>query len=143
MGRYNDDAGWGLLGQIFAIAIGVFIGALAALYTWERIMEWRLERAANTAALQMRDSVKQIDLTNRRLALERQWELQKQEIAEMERKAAAVEVDRQRRAAAERKEAAWQRFFRPSAACVHDSANIVCANAYMAAKKAFDAQYTD
>ena len=81
MGRYNDDAGWGLLGQIFAIAIGVFIGALAALYTWERIMEWRLEHAANTAALQMRDSLKQIDLTNRRLALERQWELQKQEIA--------------------------------------------------------------
>lgn len=59
------------------------------------------------------------------------------------RQAAIAAADRRQREAAARKEVAWQQFYKPSAACLHDSANILCANAHMAAKKRFDADYRE
>lgn len=143
MRRYSEDDGFGFLGQIAAIALGVFIGVLGALMAWESITAWRMEQAARVAAQKMQQSIQQMrqDDQRRQLELERLKNASRDEAAAKQASLFAAE-QRQRELVA-RKEAAWQQFYKPSAACLHDSANILCANAYMAAKKRFDAQYKE
>lgn len=42
-----------------------------------------------------------------------------------------------------KKEAAWEREFKPSAACRNDPSTMDCANVYIRARRAFDAGYKD
>lgn len=43
----------------------------------------------------------------------------------------------------QQKEAAWEREFKPSAACRNDASTIECANVYIRARRAFEASYKD
>ena len=52
--------GFGFLGQIAAIALGVFIGVLGVLMAWESITAWRMEQAAHVAAQKMQQSIQQM-----------------------------------------------------------------------------------
>lgn len=138
----TEDEGTVLL-DIFKIAIGVFIGSLMAVFTYEAIVEWRIEQAAKRAAAELQ---RQLDKTNselerQRLAQEHARQQVEQE-AERSRSALAL-ADRLQRERNSRKDAAWTQFYRPSPACQADSATAACANEYMAARRRFDAQYVD
>lgn len=108
MRRYSEDDGFGFLGQIAAIALGVFIGVLGALMAWESITAWRMEQAARVAAQKMQQSIQQMrqDDQRRQLELERLKNASRDEAAAKQASLFAAE-QRQRELVA-RKEAAWQ-----------------------------------
>lgn len=136
--RDVEDEGTFLMG-ILQIFLGVFFGSLAAVFTYEGIVAWRLEQAAKKA-------VEEINRANA-------------EVAQQERQREALRREREREAAArqsaldmaarlqkerdERKELAWKKYFKPSPSCQLDSGTAACANEYMAARKRFEATYVD
>ena len=140
--RDVEDEGTFLMG-LLQIFLGVFFGSLAAVFTYEGIVAWRVEQAAKKAA-------EEIHRANAELAQqERQREALRQERErEREREAAATQsaldmaarLFKERR---ERKELAWKKFFTPSQACQLDSGTAACANEYMAARKRFESIYVD
>lgn len=121
----------------------MFIGGLGAMLAWESITAWRLEQATKAAAYEMQKNLKsmKVEEQNRSITLERMRQISMD--AEVAKQAAQAAAEKERKDKAARKESAWQRFYQPSAACRHDSADILCANAHMAAKKKFEAQYVD
>jgi uncharacterized protein (DUF1800 family) len=141
--RYEtEDEGSFLMG-LLQIFLGVFFGGLAAMFTYEAVVAWRVEQAAKKAVAEME---RQISKTNAELAQQaRQREEQRQA---REREAAArqtaldmaARLERERR---ERKDLAWKKFFMPSPACQQDSSTAPCANEYMAARTRFEANYVD
>lgn len=125
------------------IALGVFIGALAAVFAYEAINAYRMKLAAQEAAREMKAAA---DRQNAAAAKERsRLEQQRQEGQDREQRQrqaqeAMIAEHRERQA---RKDAAFQRFYKPSAACQVDPATVPCANEYMQAKKRFEGTYTD
>lgn len=129
------------MNDILKIAIGVFIGALAAGFAWEGINALVVQQALKEADQQMQGALKlqneeqrqrQQELANRqRLEQQRaqQWEEQQQEQMKLS------ELRRQD------KEAAFKRFYQPTPSCKADSSQMECANAYMRAKTTFESQY--
>ena len=139
---HTEDEGTVLL-DIFKITMGVFIGSLMAIFTYEAVVEWRIEQAAKRTAAELQ---RQLDKTNselerQRLAQEHERQKAEQE-AERNRSALAL-ADRLQRERNARKDAAWAQFYKPSPACQADSGTTVCANEYMASRKRFEAQYVD
>lgn len=150
MGRNRDDDDWGFLAQVAAIALGVFIGGLGAMLAWEAITAWRLEQASKEAVKVMKQSMEKIQQGADKLQIEqRQRAVLLEQVRqnslneEAAKKAAIAAAEQERREKAARKEAAWQKFYQPSDACRHDSADISCANRFMASRKAFEQQYRD
>lgn len=129
--------------DLFKIAIGVFIGALAALFAYEAINVWRLEYAARKLVQQVQQ---QENASRAQAALQQQQQRENQERRRQEQQASIragellqhLESER-----AVRKEAAWSAFYQPSPACKDDPNTAACANAHIAAKRRFDAQYID
>ncbi|MDR3451935.1 MAG: hypothetical protein P4L96_03905 [Rhodoferax sp.] len=127
--------------DIIKIAIGVFIGALVALFAHQYIealyARWELQQLSQQAQHAMLQSER------------RQAALQQQQAEQRARDRAALAQEQRADAQAREhelqleddKEQAWARFFQPSAQCRQDSGTMACANAYMAAKKRFDSQY--
>lgn len=139
---FENDEGTFLL-DLVKIALGVFIGGLAAMFTYEGITAWRLEQAAKKIAADLQREAQALQAQERQRALQR--DAARREDAERAalQRAADEAVAREMRALKERKEAAWQRFFRPSEPCRIDSATLPCANEHMAARKRFEATYVD
>lgn len=116
---------------VFGVALGVYIGSLAAVYTYEAVAQWRIERAAQQVLSQARDA-------DRRAAHARERASQQAQ-QRSDAQAAASQAERERK---QRKEQAWMRYFTPSPDCQRD-ATVACANAYAAARKRFEAEYVD
>lgn len=138
----TEDEGSYLL-DIIKIAIGVFIGGLAAAFTYEGILALRTEMALR----KMQDEIKaQTDRIERQDARRRQAEAEARDAAEREaeqlRSARALanrlETERQ-----QRKDAAWAKFYQPSPNCKIDPGTTACANEHMIARKRFEGQYVD
>ena len=127
--RYSDNEGTFFTGML-QIALGVFIGALAALFAYEAISAYRMKLAAQDAAKEMKAVA---DRQNAAAA-------QARSRLEQQRQDAQDREQRQRQA---RKDAAFQRFYKPSSACQADPATVPCANEYMQAKKRFEDNYVD
>ena len=138
----TEDEGTFLL-DIVKIALGVFIGGLAAAFTYEAILAYRAEAALR----KVQENVKaETDRMNREAAARQQAETEA-------RDAAAREADQLRSARAlaqrleaerqQRRDAAWAKFFHPSPSCKIDPGTTACANEHMAARKRFDSQYVD
>lgn len=129
------------MNDIGKIAVGVFIGALAALFAYEAITVLRVRVVAEWVARQMKQELEaQRQATEARRQREAQAAEQRrrQEAAQQEAQRAAVERQRaQRQAEAE----AWRKFYQPSPACQRDSATVECANAFMRARKQFEQSY--
>jgi len=125
------------------IALGVFVGGLLSIFAYEAIVEWRIEQAARKALAKMEAEIQRANADAAQQARAREALRRQQEEQAASRRAAldmAARLERERR---ERKEAAWKKYFTPSSACQADSGTAACANEYMAAKKRFEAAYTD
>ena len=140
--NYNDHEGAFFTGML-QIALGVFIGALAALFAYEGISAYRMKLAAQDAAKEMKAAVDRQNAAaaqaRNRLEQQRQ-QAQDQEERQRQAQQAMIAEHRERQA---RKDAAFQRFYKPSASCQADPATVPCANEYMQAKKRFQDTYTD
>lgn len=140
--RYSDNEGTFFTGML-QIALGVFIGALAALFAYEGISAYRMKLAAQDAAKEMKAAVDRQNAAaaqaRNRLEQQRQ-QAQEQEERQRQAQQAMIAEHRERQA---RKDAAFQRFYKPSSACQADPATVPCANEYMQAKKRFEDTYTD
>lgn len=138
----TEDEGSFLL-DVLKIALGVFIGSLAAVFTYEAIVAFRAEQAVRKV---LQETKAQTDRINAEAAKRSQQEAQERQEAEQRAEqfrnaralAARLEAERQAR-----RDAAWSKFYQPSAACKTDSGTTACANEYMAARKRFDGQYVD
>lgn len=129
--RYRKEEEGSFFVLVFGVALGVYIGSLAAVYTYEAVAQWRVERAAQQALSQMRDADQRAAQARERAAQQAQ---QRREV-----QAAAMQLERERK---QRKEQAWASYFTPSPDCQRD-ATVSCANAYAAARKRFEAEYVD
>ncbi len=140
--RYSDNEGTFFTGML-QIALGVFIGALAALFAYEGISAYRMKLAAQDAAKEMKAAVDRQNAAaaqaRNRLEQQRQ-QAQEQEERQRQAQQAMIAEHRERQA---RKDAAFQRFYKPSSACQADPATVPCANEYMQAKKRFEDTYVD
>ena len=140
--RYSDNEGTFFTGML-QIALGVFIGALAALFAYEAISAYRMKLAAQDAAKEMKAAVDRQNAAaaqaRNRLQQQRQ-QAQDQEERQRQAQQAMIAEHRERQA---RKDAAFQRFYKPSSACQADPATVPCANEYMQAKKRFEDTYID
>ena len=140
--RYSDNEGTFFTGML-QIALGVFIGALAALFAYEGISAYRMKLAAQDAAKEMKAAVDRQNAAaaqaRNRLEQQRQ-QAQDQEERQRQAQQAMIAEHRERQA---RKDAAFQRFYKPSASCQADPATVPCANEYMQAKKRFEDTYVD
>ena len=140
--RYSDNEGTFFTGML-QIALGVFIGALAALFAYEAISAYRMKLAAQDAAKEMKAAVDRQNAAaaqaRNRLEQQRQ-QAQDQEERQRQAQQAMIAEHRERQA---RKDAAFQRFYKPSSACQADPATVPCANEYMQAKKRFEDNYVD
>ncbi|KRA06608.1 hypothetical protein [Acidovorax sp. Root568] len=138
----EEDTGKFLV-DVFKIALGVFIGGLAAAFAYEAILTYRAEEAMRKAAQEIKA---QAARTNAEIAKQNELNQQakEEERQHMEglRAAQALEkrLESERR---QRKEDAWARFHQPSPNCKLDSGTTACANEYMAARKRFESQYVD
>lgn len=138
----TEDEGSFLL-DVFKIALGVFIGGLAAVFTYEAILAYRAEQALRKIEQQAKA---QTDRANAEAAKRMQQAAREQQEADQKAEqlrsaralAARLEAERQAR-----RDAAWSKFYQPSPSCKMDSGTAACANEYMAARKRFDSQYVD
>jgi len=140
--RYSDNEGSFFTGML-QIALGVFIGALAALFAYEGITAYRMKLAAQDAAKEIKATADRQNAAaaqaRGRLEQQRQ-EAQDREERQRQAQEALIAEHRERQA---RKDAAFARFYRPSTACERDPATVACGNEFMQAKKRFEATYTD
>ena len=125
------------------IFLAVFFGVLLAMLAHDGIIELRLRyeiyKIEQAAKQSLRDSAAAIDrqqLESQRLREEAQQRAQANESAN----ALAIRLQRERE---DRKTAAWERFYQPSAACKLDSGMAKCANEHIAARKRFEDTYVD
>jgi len=138
----EEDTGTFLM-DVLKIALGVFIGGLAAAFAYEAILTYRAEEAMRKAAQEIKD---QAARTNAEIAkqneLNQQAREEERERVERLRAAQAIQarLESERR---QRKEDAWAKFYQPSPNCKLDSGTTACANEYMAARKRFESQYVD
>uniref|UniRef100_UPI0035B3FA4D hypothetical protein n=1 Tax=Hylemonella sp. TaxID=2066020 RepID=UPI0035B3FA4D len=134
--------------DVLKTALGVFIGALAAMLTWEGIQYVRLEKAAYEARQEMaRANAKmQADAKRRRELEQAERERQEEamrgrEQAIREREKADAEARRLAQLREQDKADAWKNYFKPTAECISDPNTMECANAHIRAKTEFEAQY--
>lgn len=138
----KDDA-WGL--PLFVhVAVGVFIGTLAAAWVIWRVSIWQVEqgfrdasaaveRVATAAAARERVAAESV----RRAEADRRLRVANDQAAE-ERARQAAEVETARR------DAAWRSFYKAPSSCDTSKGGewtVDCANDHMRAKKRFDALY--
>ena len=128
---------------ILKIAVGVFIGSLAAIFAWEGLHVVAARYAVMEANEAMKQSIRDQRKRDAEIARQRaeQEAAQVARDAETQRAAAAAGVERERARAA--KDAAWKKFYQPSAACQADRSTMECANAYMRAKTQFEGTYRE
>ena len=135
---------------VFQIALGVFLGTLAAsAVIWagfEFRLRWEMEKTSAMLQDQARQAQHEIDKSNER---NRQRALadqaaREQAIREATDQQRAAE-DRRQAVLAEtnRREAAWTRFYKPSPGCAFASQSIECSNEFIRAKSSFDQKYSE
>ena len=134
---------------VLQIALGVFLGSLAAsAVIWagfEFRLRWEAEQTAAMLQDQARQAQREIDKFNER---NRQGALadqaaRAQAIREAADQQRAVEEQKQAvLAESNRREAAWTRFYKPSPGCALASQSIECSNEFIRAKRSFDQKYS-
>lgn len=137
--RRDQESDWGFVGDVVKIVLGVFIGCMASVFTYESILAWRAEQAAR----QLTQELKAMEDKQRQVQQQRLQQQQEQQ-ERMRRQSLERDLERQQQVlAARRKEQAWEKFFQPSLICRADPSRGDCADAHIRARKAFEAQYRD
>ena len=136
--------------DVLKIALGVFIGSLMAAFVYTKYMAWEMEQTLGPVNAKLNREAKRMSEETSRLFQQAERERQQREATAQIERDAQIEFARQKRqqqqAEADRdakRQAAWERYYQPSASCVADSSTMTCANAFMAAKKRFLEQYRD
>lgn len=140
--NYENDGGV-YLADLVKIAVGVFIGGLAAAFAYEGITALRLEYAAQKAVQEIRHqsdraNAQAVQQQRQQMQLQQQQRIDEENARKFEAEQQRASIDRR-----ERREAAWRAFYIPSQACQEDRTMVACANAHIAAKKRFNDQYVD
>lgn len=151
MSRYRaEETDSSFLGDVFKIALGVFIGGLLAALAYTKIIAMEaeyalrqvnasLQKEAKARAERDRQQVEAQRLQHEAQEKARVYELQQQ--AMLREQEAAAQREQQERNA--RKEAAFKRYYQPSRLCEIDPLTVPCINAGMVARRRFDEQYKD
>ena len=137
--KRETDSEWGFLGDVAKIALGVFIGIMAANGAEEAIAKWRLEQAS-------KQMMQELNAMKEKERLAEQQRLQRQKEQQDQQRRQQLERDWQRQQqelAAKRKEQAWASYYQPSYTCRLDPSRGDCADKHIRARKAFEAQYRD
>ncbi len=144
MGRYAEEPS-GIFSwlDVVKIAIGVFVGSLLAVFAYEQILAVRVEIAAREASSYLQKQSAQAAAAAERARTLRDEEREERARNDRERAEAQRAIADAARLREERRRLAWSRYFQPSEACRADPGTLPCANAHMAAKKRFDAEYVD
>jgi hypothetical protein len=129
------------LGLGWQVAFGVCVGTLAAsAITWgavEARLRWELWQFSKAQQVQtQREGAAQAARDRAAADAERarvQALVESQRSAESARASAAAEVAR--------RDAAWQRFYRPSPGCVPATVSVECANEHIRFKREFEERY--
>lgn len=123
------------------IAVGVFIGALAAAFTWEGIQTIRVEIALKKATDQIREANAQAQAKSRAQQAKETAELNQQRQEREDAQQNAVEAERLGQVREKDKAEAFKQFYQPSPTCIADPNQTTCANAFIKAKTVFNSQY--
>lgn len=132
-------------------AIAVIIGILVATAIAAVYVRWSARSAAEANARATAAEIERISRENQQqIEAAQQAAAQRQRAAEDEERARAEKIREQQRLTeqaqrasvsdAERKERAWAGYYRKPPGCA-DSASLECANHYIRARRAFEAQY--
>jgi uncharacterized membrane protein YhiD involved in acid resistance len=123
------------------IALGVFIGALAAAFTWEGIQTIRVEIALKHASDEIRKANEQAQARSRaqQATAMAEQNRQAQEAEDAQRK--AIEAADLAKLREKDRAEAFKRFYQPTASCATDPNQMACANAFMKATTVFNSQY--
>jgi preprotein translocase subunit SecF len=135
--------------QLLMVVTVVFLVAIAAFFGFDYLSKHK----AQQLQVQIQDAQARATAQAREQALQRaQLRHQKAKQEEAKRQlqlAQAQQVqsqmpthNQQGLEAQARKEAAWNKFYQPAPQCMHD-ATVQCANAFIRAKRTFEAQYKD
>lgn len=155
MGRYMQDSSERpFFLDVLKIALGVFVGSLLAVLAYEQILALRVDSAAREAMQHLQKQSADLAAQAQRTRLAQEREREERARRDRDEREERARMDRERdaaqrasaeaaRAREERRRLAWERFYQPSAACREDPATLPCANAHMAARKRFDAEYVD
>lgn len=138
----NDDLShWTKLIAFAVVAIAVALGLRAwREYRAEKEMEAMAAKAI--AELRYQQQVAQDAIAKQAAEADRKRREELERVRLQRESLESRQIARQAELAAEsRKAAAWERYYRPSAACQRESVSVECANEHIRAKRAFDAQY--
>jgi hypothetical protein len=142
MSRWNPESGG--MPLFLHIAIGVFLGLLAAMFVGWRVAAWHSEQLVADAkqALQAANAAAAAK-TRQAQEAEQQAALAKR-VQAANAQLAAEQAKRQMSDEALKRDLAWQAFYRKPVACDESrggSWTIDCANGYMRAKQKFSELY--
>ena len=140
-GFQNDDGTFLL--DLVKIALGVFIGGLAAMFAYEGITAWRVEQALIKEANKVKQAQRKADEREAKEQADREQRSAERRQQAQARHDAYQASQALQRARAQRKESAWAAFYQPSQACTLDPTTASCANEFISARKRFEAQYKD
>lgn len=142
MSRWNADSG--SLPLFVHVAVGVFIGSVAAAFVVWRFGVWRLEHDTAEVANVIQQRVAEAAESSRQSALlaEQREAARRIELAKVQR----AQEDAKRRSLEEqdRREMAWARYYKKPAVCEESrggSWSVDCANDYIRARKRFSELY--
>ena len=130
--RDRYDVEQSFFSDVVKVALGVFIGGLAAAFAYETITQWRAQQVLQKMAIEMQQERRE------KAQAARQAQQRRDELTRQRQEAQRQEQHRQ-----ERRANAWQQYYKPSPSCRVDPSTPACANEYMAARKRFDAAYRD
>lgn len=127
--------------EVLKIALGVFIGALAAAFTWEGIQAVRLEIAMEQAKMKMQEEIKiskarQAERDRAQYEEQQRNQREAEEARQRQIELAQIEIQRKRD-----KEDAFKKFWQPTPSCKADPVQNECANSYIKAQTIFNSQY--
>jgi len=138
----SQQSDW--FGDVLKIAIGIAIGGVILWALRERYYQYQFDQVAHeiskSVATMHTDQQKEIENQRQIQSINTQAKLVEQRNRQQRDQA---EIERQRLLA--RKEQAWRDFYKPSAECQDTSRSdlsIECGNAYIRAKRQFEASWT-
>lgn len=135
---------------VLQIALGVFLGSLAAAAViwagFELRLRWEAQQVAEMLQQQSKQAQQQLDQANeqarqRLLADKAARDQAVRAAADQER--ANEEAKRAALQEANRKEAAWAKYYKPSPGCALAGQSIECSNEFIRAKRTFDQKYAE
>lgn len=141
--RKEVQSEWGFIGDVLKIALGVFIGSMAAVFTYEGVLVWRAEQASRQVMKEFKALEEKQKLAQQQRLQQEKEQKERQHRQQEEREQQRQQQRQQQVLAARKKEQAWSNFFQPSYTCRVDPSRGDCADMHIRARTAFEAQYRD